>query len=41
MQKEEFIYWAKRVYEADLNPSTSGNMSVRLPDNTILITSIG
>ncbi len=41
MQKEEFIYWAKRVYEADLNPSTSGNMSVRLPDNTILITSSG
>lgn len=41
MLKEEFIYWAKRVYEADLNPATSGNMSVRLPDNTILITSSG
>ena len=41
MLKEEFIYWAKRVYEADLNPATSGNMSVRLPDNTSLITSSG
>lgn len=39
--KKEFIYFAKRIYNAGLSPATSGNMSCRDNDNNILITTSG
>lgn len=41
MDKNEIIYWSKRLYDKGLSPSVSGNVSVLLDDNTILISSSG
>ncbi len=39
--KKEIIYWAKRAYNKDLSPATSGNISCVDIDNKVLITSSG
>ncbi len=41
MNKEDLIYWAKRVYNAGLAPSLSGNISLKKESGNILITSTG
>ena len=38
--KNELIYWSKRLYDKDMAPSTSGNISYRLNDE-ILISASG
>jgi len=40
MQKEEIIYWAKRLYDKGLSPATTGNISIKT-DKGILITASG
>ncbi len=39
-QKENIIYWAKRLYQRQMSPSTSGNISIKTK-NSILITASG
>ena len=34
--KSNLLYWAKRLYEKGMSPSTSGNISVRSDDNVII-----
>lgn len=38
--KQDILYWSKRLYEKDMSPATSGNVSVKT-DNGILISSSG
>lgn len=38
--KNDILYWSKRLYQKDMSPSTSGNVSVRTSDG-VLITSSG
>ncbi len=38
--KEEILYWSKRLYQKDLSPALSGNISIRTPDG-ILISASG
>ena len=40
MQKEELIYWAKRLYDKGLSPATTGNISVKT-ERGILISASG
>ncbi len=41
MEKQDLIYWTRRLYEKGLSPSTSGNVSMLSDDNNILITASG
>ena len=41
MNKEDLIYYGKRVYEKGLSPATSGNISCLDDNNNILITASG
>ncbi len=41
MNKEDIIYFAKRIYNQGLSPATSGNISCISDDNNILITASG
>lgn len=38
--KNDILYWSKRLYQKDMSPSTSGNISLKTPEG-ILITSSG
>ena len=38
--KEEILYWSKRLYQKNMCPSRSGNVSIRTPDG-ILISASG
>lgn len=39
--KNDILYWAKRLYQKGMSPSTSGNISLKADDNKILITASG
>ena len=41
MEKDDFIYWARKMYDRGLMPSTSGNISMLSDDDNIFITASG